>query len=187
MYWRRRVLAIGAVVLAAVLLGWGAVAMVGGAAQPRGAPPPRPPGPPVAVAADAPPPQCADPAMRVVAEVARPEFRVGERIDLSIVVTNAGDRACVRDTNRMLRELTVSTPAGKHVWSSNDCYSESTNEQPLLQPGQSVRNDVQWSGQTSTPDCGADQGRVPAGEYQVVARVAALKSSPTSFRLVAGS
>ncbi|WP_190819216.1 hypothetical protein [Saccharopolyspora pogona] len=183
-YWRRRAVAIGAAVLAAVLIGWGAIALIGGASEPQAAQAP-PPGPPVAVAADAPPPPCADESMRVVAEVARPEFKVGERIGMSIVVTNAGDRACVRDVNRMLRELTVSTPGGKHVWSSNDCYSESTNEQPLLQPGQSARNDVQWSGQMSTADCRDETGRAPAGDYQVVARVAALNSSPTPFRLTA--
>ncbi|WP_187764760.1 hypothetical protein [Saccharopolyspora spinosa] len=184
-YWRRRAVAIGAAVLAAVLIGWGAIALIGGTSEPQAAQA-KPPGPPVAVAADAPPP-CTDESMRVVAEVARPEFKVGERIGMSIVVTNAGDRACVRDINRMLRELTVSTPGGKHVWSSNDCYSESTNEQPLLQPGQSVRNDVQWSGQMSTADCRDEPGRAPAGNYQVVARVAALNSSPTPFRLTAAS
>jgi hypothetical protein len=182
-YWRRRAVAIGAVAIAAVLLGWGAFALVGGG-QPQAVPAP-PPGPPVAVAADAAPPQCADQALRVAAEVSRPEFRVGERVGLSIVVTNAGDRACLRDTNRMLRELAIATSAGKHVWSSNDCYSESTNEQPLLQPGQSVRNDVMWSGRTSAPKC--DGEPAPAGDYQVVARIASLSSIPTPFRLTAGS
>ncbi|MGP4019515.1 hypothetical protein [Saccharopolyspora sp. 5N708] len=180
-YWRRRVVALGAVLLAMVLLGWGVVALASGVLKPHGAQGP-PPGPPVAVAADAAPTPCADQAMRVVAEVTHPEYRVGDRVGMSIVVTNAGDRACLRDTNRMLRELIVTTPGGKHVWSSNDCYSESTNERPLLQPGQSVRNDVMWSGQMSTPEC-SDQGRAPAGDYQVVARNAALNSAPTPFRL----
>ncbi|MEV0082056.1 hypothetical protein [Saccharopolyspora sp. NPDC050642] len=185
-YWRRRAVAIGAVVLVVALLGWGAIALLGGASGPQAVPAP-PPGPPVAVAADAPPQPCADESMRVVAEVARPEFKVGERVGMSVVVTNASDRACVRDINRLLRELTVSTPGGKHVWSSNDCYSESTNEQPLLQPGQSVRNDIQWSGQTSTSDCEDGQAKAQAGDYQVVARLAALNSSPTPFRLTAAN
>jgi hypothetical protein len=178
-------MAIGAAAIAAVLVGWGVVALVGSLQRQAGLAPP--PGPPVAVAADAAPPQCADQDLRVAAEVSRREFRVGEQVGLSIVVTNAGDRACLRDTNRMLRELAVATSAGKHVWSSNDCYSESTNEQPLLQPGQSVRNDVMWSGRTSAPECDGEQTQAPAGDYQVVARIAALSSAPTEFRLTAGS
>ncbi|KAA5829592.1 hypothetical protein ABT337_22160 [Saccharopolyspora hirsuta] len=181
-YWRRRVVAIVAVLLAVVLLGWGAVVLLSGSGpQPQAAPPP---GPPVAIAADEPPQQCPDEVIRVVAEVPRPEFRVGERVPMSIVITNAGDRPCVRDTNRTLRELTVTSQSGKHVWSSNDCYAESTNEQPLLQPGQSVRNDVEWSGLTSTPDCGPDQTKAAEGQYRVVARLASLNSSPVEFRLV---
>ncbi|GAA0510702.1 hypothetical protein GCM10011581_00710 [Saccharopolyspora subtropica] len=179
-YWRRRAVAMGAVLLAAVLLGWGVMALVSGS-RPDVVPGP-PPGPPVAVAETGPPP-CADEAMRVTAEVARPEFRVGDRVGLSIVVTNAGNRPCVRDTNRMLRELIISTPGGKHVWSSNDCYIETTNEQPLLQPGQSVRNEVWWAGETSAPDCEGDRTRAQAGEYQVVARLGELNSTPTTFRL----
>nr|WP_218888508.1 hypothetical protein [Saccharopolyspora hordei] len=180
-YWRRRAVAIVAVLAAVGLVGWGAVALLGGSAREPQAAPPQ--GAPVAIAADEPPPQCPDEVIRVAAEVPRPEFRVGDPVPMSIVVTNAGDRPCVRDTNRMLRELTVTSQSGKHVWSSNDCYSESTNEQPLLEPGQPVRNDVQWSGVTSTPDCDPGQPRAAAGQYQVVARLASLNSEPVEFRL----
>ncbi|WP_093156517.1 hypothetical protein [Saccharopolyspora antimicrobica] len=179
-YWRRRVVAIAAVLLAVALVAWGAVVLASGSTpQPQAAPP----APPVAIAADEPPPQCPDEAVRVVAEVARPEFRAGDKVPMSIVITNAGDRPCVRDTNRMLRELTVTSQAGKHVWSSNDCYAESTNERPLLQPGQSVRNDVEWSGLTSTPDCGPEQTKATEGLYRLVARLASLNSAPVEFRL----
>ncbi|MGW1678408.1 hypothetical protein [Saccharopolyspora sp. NPDC002376] len=177
-YWRRRAVAIAAALLAFVLLVWGAIALLGGSEpRPQAAPPP------VAIAADEPPPQCPDDAIRVVAELPRPEFKAGDRVPMSIVITNAGDRPCVRDTNRTLRELTVTSQAGKHVWSSNDCYAESTNEQPLLQPGQSVRNDVEWSGLTSTQDCAPDQPKAPEGQYQVVAKLASLNSAPAEFRL----
>lgn len=181
-YWRRRAVALGSVVVAVALLAWGALALTGGERRPQ-APPAAPPGPPVAVAADAAPQDCPDQALRVAAEVARPSSRAGDRIGLSIVVTNAGDRPCVRDTGRTLRELTVSTAAGKHVWSSNDCYAESTNEKPLLQPGQSVRNDVTWFGRTSAPGCAEPPQPVPPGDYQVTARLADLASAPTPFRL----
>ncbi|RRO17273.1 hypothetical protein EIL87_10740 [Saccharopolyspora rhizosphaerae] len=185
-YWRRRAVAISMSVVVVASLVWGVVALAGRSGEPdaverkaAGAP-----GQPVAVAADSSPQACPDEAMRVAAEAGQPEFRVGERIALAGVVTNTSPRPCLRDLNRMLREIEVTTPAGRHVWSSNDCYAESTNEQPVLEPGKPVRNDVLWAGLTSAPGCVARQDRVPPGDYVAVARLTSLTSAPVPFRVV---
>lgn len=185
-YWRRRAVAITVALLAVALLGWGVIALVAGPGEPevaqkQGA---GTPGQPVAVAADSTPQACPDEAMRVAAETGQPAFRVGERVALAVVVTNTSPRPCLRDLNRMLREIEVTTPAGRHVWSSNDCYAESTNEQPVLEPGKPVRNDVLWAGLTSAPGCAARQDRVPPGDYLAVARLTSLTSAPVPFRVV---
>ncbi|MEB3369375.1 hypothetical protein R4I43_18345 [Saccharopolyspora sp. S2-29] len=171
--------------LVVALLGWGVIALVAGSGEPESAPRAAgTPGQPVAVAADSTPQACPDEAMRVAAETGQPAFRVGERIALAVVVTNTSPRPCLRDLNRMLREIEVTTPAGRHVWSSNDCYAESTNEQPVLEPGKPVRNDVLWAGLTSAPGCAARQDRVPPGDYVAVARLTSLTSAPVPFRVV---
>ncbi|GAB3679606.1 hypothetical protein [Saccharopolyspora tripterygii] len=184
-YWRRRAVAISGALLLVVLLGWGVVALIVGSGEPAATQQAAgPPGPPVAVAADNTPRPCPDEAMRVVAEAGQQQFRAGEPIGLAIEVTNTSPRPCLRDLNRMLREIEVTTPAGRHVWSSNDCYSESTNEQPVLEPGKPVRNDVLWPGLTSAPGCTAGQSRVPPGDYQAIARLTALASAPAPFSVV---
>ncbi|WP_093415553.1 hypothetical protein [Saccharopolyspora flava] len=184
-YWRRRIVAITVSLLVVGLLGWGVIALATGSDEPAAQQPPAgPPGEPVAVAAASTPQACPDEAVRVTTEVAQPAFRVGERIGLALVVTNTGPQPCVRDLNRMLREIEVTTPAGRHVWSSNDCYSESTNEQPVLEPGKPVRNDVLWTGLTSAPGCAAPQNRVPAGDYRAVSRLTSITGEPVPFRVV---
>ncbi|CAL99782.1 hypothetical protein SACE_0434 [Saccharopolyspora erythraea NRRL 2338] len=176
-YWRRRAVALSAAALAVVLSGWAVVAVTGGEPRPRAASAPPPP----------PPTACPDRALRIVAEPLKPEFRLGDGVGLRIVVINDGDRACLRDTNRELRELRVTTPDGEHVWGSNDCYRESTNEVPLLRPGQSVHNDVLWTGERSAPECPPTAEVAPAGEYLLVARLGGLTSRPVPFRLIGQS
>ncbi|QUH05724.1 hypothetical protein HUO13_02285 [Saccharopolyspora erythraea] len=174
-YWRRRAVALSAAALAVGLAGWAVVAVTGGEPQPRAASAPPPPPPPTV---------CPDPALRIVAEPLKPEFRLGDGVGLRILVINDGDRACLRDTNRELRELLVTTPDGKHVWGSNDCYRESTNEVPLLRPGQSVHNDVLWTGERSAPECPPTAEVASAGEYLLVAKLGGLTSRPVPFRLI---
>lgn len=179
-------MAISAALLVVALLGWGVVALATGHGQPATAQQQAagPPGQPVAVAADSTPQACPDEAMRVVVEAGQPAFRVGERIGLAVVVSTTSPRPCLRDLNRMLREVEVTTPAGRHVWSSNDCYAESTNERPVLEPGKPVRNDILWAGLTSAPGCAAGQDRVPPGDYLAVARLTSIASAPVPFRVV---
>ncbi|MDI2030734.1 hypothetical protein QFW96_19020 [Saccharopolyspora sp. TS4A08] len=182
-YWRRRAVAVSAALLAVGLVGWGVIALIAGPGQPE--PVPQAAGAPLAIAADTAPQACPDEVVRVAAEVGQPAFRAGERIGLAATVTNTGPQRCGRDLNRMLREIEVTTPAGRHVWSSNDCYAESTNEQPVLEPGKPVRNDVLWSGLTSVPGCAVEgQKPVPPGDYQVVARLTSITSAPVPFKVV---
>lgn len=177
-------MALGAAVLVAVVTGWGITAFTGDTSAPsRGAPAPPPAKPSGAGAQRRPPPACPDEAIRVRAEVAQPEYRVGERVDLRFTVTNVGDRACRRDTGAAVRETIVSTVEGKRVWSSDDCHIRTTNEKPLLAPGQTVRNGITWLGRTSAPECPIDRSRASAGEYRVVAKLGSLASEPVSFRL----
>ena len=180
-YWRRRIVALGGLVLAVSFTAWtvtASLAAIGASpAVPLRAPAP------VAPAPNLEPVDCADQSIRVSAEPAKPVFRLGERVGLSMVVTNSGDRTCRRDINRLLRELIVSARDGQRVWSSNDCYTESTNELPVLQPGQTVRNEITWLATNSAPGCPLRRDLAPAGDYSVVARLGPLASQPVPFRL----
>ncbi len=202
-YWRRRTLALGVVVLLLALGAWGVTVLLGGdqrdsrpaATRPGAAltgepsATDRPGKRPAAVAEGAgqarppTPPVCPDEAVRVGVEVPKKNREAGEPVVFRSVVTNTGDRACRRDTGALLRELVVSTPEGRKVWSSDDCHTHTTNEVPLLQPGKEVRNRTTWLGRTSEPGCPLDREVVDAGEYEVVAKLGTLTSKPVPFRL----
>lgn len=184
MYWRRRAVALAVALTVTVLLSWGVTALFGSPSMPKVAGQLPAPAPGAPAAASAVPPECPDAATHLVADVGRPVFKVGERISFSVVVTNTGPRPCVRDLNRLQRETDVLGPGGLHVWSSNDCTIESTDEKPLLQPGQSVRDDLIWPGQTSTPDCGTTHNQIPPGDYVAVAKLAKIASGPVAFKVV---
>lgn len=178
-YWRRRVVAMSGFATILALAVWSVTGLL---AAPL--PPPAP-----AQAKPAPPPpnpipqDCTDQAVRVAVEPVKPEFRLSERAVFRMSVTNTGNQPCRRDINRMLRELVVSGSDGQRVWSSNDCFAESTNEMPILQPGEMARNDIAWLLTTSAPGCPLRSTPAQAGEYTVIAKLGPLASAPAPFRL----
>ncbi|MCX2733714.1 hypothetical protein OOZ19_26015 [Saccharopolyspora sp. NFXS83] len=196
-YWRRRALAIGVILLVIALVLWGVAVLAGALAPerntaepaPQAAPSPaQPHGAPAPAAAPPPPPPCADQDLRLAAEPVDATYPAGEPIALRMILTNASSKPCVRDTNRTLREIVVSTSDGTRFWSSNDCQVETTNETPLLEPGESVRNEIEWTGAASTRDatpkqCAAEHDTAVAGDYVVGARLEGLISQPVPFKI----
>lgn len=182
-YWRRRAIALGALVCVLAIGIWGVVALVGVSDSPPPAPPaPRPAAAPAKPAP--PPPPCPDESIRVTVELGQPAYRVGDDVKLISTITNTGEQECVRDIARPLRELVVLDRDGAPVWSSNDCFWESTNEKPVLEPGQPVHHETRWRGHTSTNDCLAPRKQLPPGDFNVVAKLGEIASAPTHLTLI---
>jgi hypothetical protein len=122
--------------------------------------------------------------IQLIAGVSAPSYPVGARPVFTLHVTNTGPTACTRDVSHQLRSLVV-VPAGggNQLWSSSDCYSLTTHEVPLLQPGQVISYNVDWAGRTSAPGCPRVRNAVPAGQYALIAKLGALASEPTPFAL----
>jgi len=135
------------------------------------APPPGPPAP------------CHDASIQVIAEADAPEYRVGQRPGLRLVIANTGALPCVRAVGRELRELLVMTQDGANrLWSSNDCYASLGAEEHTFAPGERLTFTVRWAGRTSAPGCPAGRHTVPAGAYVIVGRLGALTSPPAPIR-----
>jgi hypothetical protein len=118
----------------------------------------------------------------VAAEADRPQHRVGERLQLRLVVTNTGDQPCVRDLDPARAEIVVwSGDGGQRLWSSNDCSNASGPDMRTLAPGQPVAFSVEWTGRTSAPGCADPRTVVPHGAYRVMTRVDDVISAPTPF------
>jgi hypothetical protein len=219
-YWRRRWVAIAAVLGMLVLLVWFVGALLAGngsTARPASrtalsAPQPAPPSPvataaapqgaegqgavapstgptagPTAEATTPPskpsePVPCTNEMLGVAAEADRPQHRVGERLQLRLVVTNTSDQPCVRDLDPARAEIVVWSGDGKQrLWSSNDCSNASGPDMRTLTPDQPVVFSVEWVGRTSAQGCADPRTVVPPGAYRVMTRVDDVISAPTPF------
>lgn len=130
------------------------------------------------------PPPCSDPMIKVGAEVGQPEYPVGARPVMRLVVTNVSGQPCVRDLDGALQEIVVwSGDGAKRLWSSNDCVNPASDDLRTLVPGQPVAFAVTWSGLGSVPGCTSERDRIPAGAYRVLTRLGPVLSAPAPFLL----
>lgn len=120
--------------------------------------------------APAPAPTACDPAaIEVQAAVATDPIRSGDKPTLVLSVINHSQTGCLRDLNAAGQELLIYGADGARLWSSNDCYPESSDDTRLLAPGQKVDFSVVWSGKGSSPGCGTPRHTLGAGSYQLEA------------------
>ncbi|MFE3001852.1 hypothetical protein ACFXG4_43600 [Nocardia sp. NPDC059246] len=208
-YWRRRAVAIGAMVLGLALVIWVPFALLKGggdhktdakattssaaattkaASSSASAPEPSAAKPSAAAAPTAIPPAalglCPDQSLAVKVTVGQPTYRVGEQPQFGIVITNISSAACERDMGSGLQLVQVQSLDGqRRLWSSTDCYPDGTPDLHTLAPGQQAAFTVTWSGATSQPNCSGDRVPVPAGPYTVVAQLGSVRSAPEPFNL----
>ncbi len=123
------------------------------------APAPAPPAPPAAPAV------CEAAQIVVQAGIATSPIRSGDKPTLVLSVTNAGGTECLRNLNAANQELLVYAADGTRLWSSNDCYPESSDDTRLLAPGQKVDFSLVWAGKTSSPGCSTPRQTLGAGSY----------------------
>ncbi|MEU5154483.1 hypothetical protein [Glycomyces sp. NPDC021274] len=202
-YWKRRAIVAGAVLVLVVLVVLGLSALGGGegkpetkgdaaqnewqppspsstlnrpyiretpaAAEPSGSPSPTEP----AVVACAPD----DLMLQVVA--AFDEVRSGSEVPVSVLVASGADTACTAD----LREVAVELTAGADiVYSTAHCETPQGEEVELSDgAGQTVEFTV--DGLASEEACAGARRELPAGEYELRARLGEAVSAPTNLRL----
>jgi len=151
---------------------------------------PSSPSPTTSTSPPPPPPDpnqpCPDASMQLAVELGAPQYKVGQRPELKLVVMNAGQVPCTREISRALREILVmSQDGGTRLWSSNDCSrSNLPPESQIMQPGERLGYDVRWAGRTSAPGCPVKRTTVQAGTYAVVGKLGALVSPAVPIVLV---
>jgi hypothetical protein len=129
-----------------------------------------------------PPQACDDAVLAVTATTVQPSYRVGETPVLKLAVRNTGSVSCVRDVGPREQEMLMYRGSTR-VWSSNDCYPDGGTDIRTLSPGETITSTVVWSGLSSQPGCAGKRSRVPAGSYQVTARVGDVRSKPAALVL----
>ncbi|PRZ43198.1 hypothetical protein CLV47_103256 [Antricoccus suffuscus] len=108
----------------------------------------------------------------------KPAYVAGDKPRLILSVVNKSTVPCIRDLNAAGQELLIFDAAGGRLWSSNDCYPESSNDTRTLAAGQKVDYTVIWSGKVSEPTCTAPRPLLGPGTYAVQAVQGGIQSAP---------
>ncbi|WP_433600840.1 hypothetical protein ACQPXH_03280 [Nocardia sp. CA-135953] len=212
-YWRRRALAVGVLVVALALVIWlvltvtrggdspgttkaAATSSASATNKPAGAsssPPPttgessaKPTGTTAAAASASQVAAgiCPDQSLAVKVTVEQPTYKTGENPVFGVVITNISSTACSRDVGSGLQQVSVTSLDGqRRLWSSTDCYPDGAPDVRTLNRGEQAAFMVTWSGSTSQPNCAGDRVQVPPGAYAVVAQLGSLRSAAEPFNI----
>ncbi|MCI4674484.1 hypothetical protein [Candidatus Mycolicibacterium alkanivorans] len=210
-YWRRRGLAIGIVVLIlAIIVGVAFAVFTGGSdtkttvktsasqnPQPENktpvvAPPPASAAPaptPTPTEAVAPPPilkegdDCPDSTLAVKGITNAPQYVIGDQPKFTMVVTNIGLVACKRDVGAAVLAAYVYSLDNKRLWSNLDCAPSNETLVKTFNPGEQVTTEVTWTGMGSAPQCPLPRQPIGPGTYNLVVQLGNLRSASVPFIL----
>jgi hypothetical protein len=189
-YWRRRLIVLGVLVLVIIFLWWLFVGRSSGSPDAGPTPEPTPTDSPTATPSPttaSPTPtrtdgSCADEDILVEATPELAIYPVGSTPQLTLTITNIGVNECRRDVGPGANEIAIES--GEDVlWSSDDCNPSDESDVVALARGESFETQVVWDGRTSEEGCPPDMPLVEAGEYSVIGRNGALVSPPSALRM----
>lgn len=190
-YWRRRAVVLGAVLLLALAVSYtcggpdssatpksspSAASSVSNASpkpsaalQPAGLVSPSPSTPATVTSPNTPvvdssvdPRACTDGELRITAKPLSTTVSRGEDLLIYLLIKNISDRACTRDIGPDLQELRIVEGAEK-VWSSDDCGTARGSNVRNFVPNFEVSFNVDWNGKMSTTCSGTGASRAPSG------------------------
>jgi len=208
-YWRRRVLVLGAVLALVLLL----VAMCGGsghsnpaAVNPaatttstRPSPTPttsvQPPivGEPGGASSSASPPAAAPSSATARSDICSDaEIQLTPSIQkitggtypyqLQLDIKNISNRTCKRDDGANPQEMHIVNAAGQTVWSSDYCQSNPGSNMASFDPNIVASFKLPWDGYAYGPNC-AKGAKLGDGAYQLVAKLDTKVSAPVAFTI----
>lgn len=131
--------------------------------------------------------RCDDEDLELLVWPAEPNFTSGDSMRFYMQVENTSDAACDRDLNEAPLSFEVyELETNSKVWSSIDCTPPEGEDEVVLQPGQAVPRQIDWSGRASAPgECSeSDRELVGEGPYQVYALMGDVFSPAATFNIV---
>jgi hypothetical protein len=210
-YWRRRGLAIGIVLVVIAIVAGVSFAIFGGGSDPKpvsaptaseGQVPqpenktpvvaPAQPNPgvtPTPTAAVMPPPilkegdDCPDSTLAVKGITNQPQYVIGDQPKFTMVVTNIGLVACKRDVGAAVLAAYVYSLDNKRLWSNLDCAPSNETLVKTFNPGEQVTTEVTWTGMGSAPQCPLPREPIGPGTYNLVVQLGNLRSAAVPFIL----
>lgn len=194
-YWKRRALVVGVVLLALLILFL--IFRPKGDDQPQAEPAitvsPSPtvsgsPAPTTTASGSASPSpsgparECTDTDIEVTVSPDKPSYPAGVEPKITMAIANTGAFACRRDVGAGANEIVISS-GGTQVWTSDDCSPSTESSVQTIEPGKSAAVTVTWPRTRSAAGCPTDQPPVAAGAYDVVGRNDRIDSEPVSLTL----
>lgn len=125
---------------------------------------------------------CVTKSLELRAVASKAAYRVGDTPTLQLQVTNTGGRPCAQDLSDKGVELRVYNGESR-VWGSHDCKVEPGATVRTLAPNVSVLVSVRWSGLTSHKSCTGTRQRVGAGTYTLYALLSGRTGKATQFTI----
>jgi hypothetical protein len=187
-YWRRRLILVGLVVLVGLTM---YVACSSGSSKPTAeatsaTPTPAQSASPVTSATPAPPISavnaCSSAVLKISAVTSAPSYKVGDQPTLEMQVVNTGKTPCVQDLADAQVELQVYNGESR-VWGSHDCQVQPGTSTQTLPVGMAVRRSVVWTGLSSQPKCAGQRVRVGPGTYTVRALLSGRLGTSAEFTI----
>jgi hypothetical protein len=125
---------------------------------------------------------CAAKDLSIAAVVGKPSYQVGDQPLLELQVTNVSHAPCVQDLADKAVELRVYNGASR-VWGSHDCQVQPGTDNKTLAVQRPVQVAVTWSGLTSQPKCAGTRQRVGAGTYTLYALLSGQTGKAKQFTI----
>ncbi len=179
-YWMRRLVVLGALVVAIVLV-YSLVAggSSGDAAKPAAGASPRP----SASAKTAPTGDCAKGDVTIALAIDRTSFAKDENPNFTVTITNTSSTQCTVDAGEASRALVV-TSGKDRVWSSTDCSAgKADSKLLLLDTGKAHTSAATWPRVRSDETCTKDLPTPKPGTYKAQASLLGATSDQLSFTL----
>ena len=181
-YWRRRLLIIGAVLLVALTV-YVVFLSKDDTKKPAGhQSSPRPPVASSTHVSTPPAVPCVPSVLGVAAQTSAKTFKVGDQPELEVRISNTGEAPCVANLSDGQIELVVYNGESR-VWGSHDCKVQPGDSPTTLAPRQSARRSIRWTGLSSQPHCAGGRQRVGAGNYTLHARFGQINGHTVMFSI----
>ena len=127
-------------------------------------------------------PRCTPAALKVAAAVGQSSYHVGDKPAVLLQVTNVGSAPCVQNLADSQVELRVYNGESR-VWGSHDCTVKPGVSDNTLAVNRPVRVKVVWSGLSSQPKCAGTRQRVGAGTYTLYALLSGHEGTAAQFSI----
>lgn len=190
-YRRRRIVAVAVIVVVLALIVWGIVAAVnkGGKNNSSTAGSSTVTVSSTATVTEKPSnaPDCAAGALKIEAQVGRPNVAQGNNLPLIMKITNTSKKACKAELGAAHQRYEVYTmKANRPVWKSEICYTSAENRKEVLDPGETRRFTVNWEGtrQNADGNCSAQAAPAGPGAYKLYTLLNAQMGEPATFNVV---